>query len=176
MQVVVWPAVGLFCKLEVLQEAISLVKGSLKRRCVASCKKALPRVTAPLPLSRHLIGILLVISPERRSHMPKYTCLIPSLPWPSFREYFLWSFTLKTAQLRMRALLMWLLRSGLMTSRIPIKHRLAGKSRLIFELYLLILYKIYKIPKSQEDKKNWFLKDEEKSISVSYLRQGIYRG
>ena len=25
MQVVVWPAVGLFCKLEVLQEAISLV-------------------------------------------------------------------------------------------------------------------------------------------------------
>ena len=37
-----------FCKLEVLQEAISLVKGSLKRRCVASCKKKLPRVTAPL--------------------------------------------------------------------------------------------------------------------------------
>ena len=32
-------AVVLFCKLEVLQEAISLVKGSLKRRCVASCKK-----------------------------------------------------------------------------------------------------------------------------------------
>ena len=48
MQVVVWLAVGLFCKLEVLQEAISLVKGSLKRRCVASCKKTLPRVTAPL--------------------------------------------------------------------------------------------------------------------------------
>ena len=48
MQVVVWPAVGLFCKLEVLQEAISLVKGSLKRRCVASCKKQLPRVTAPI--------------------------------------------------------------------------------------------------------------------------------
>ena len=65
---------------------------------------------------------------------------------------------------------------GLMTSRIPIKRRLAAKSRLIFELYLLILYKIYKIPKSQEDKKNWFLKDEEKNISVSYLRQGIYRG
>ena len=47
MQVVVWPAVGLFCKLKVLQEAISLVKGSLKRRCVASCKKKLPRVTWP---------------------------------------------------------------------------------------------------------------------------------
>ena len=31
-----------------LQEAIYLVKGSLKRRCVASCKKKLPRVTAPL--------------------------------------------------------------------------------------------------------------------------------
>ena len=30
-----------------LQEAISLVKGSLKRCCVASCKK-LPRVTWPL--------------------------------------------------------------------------------------------------------------------------------
>ena len=29
----------------VLQEAISLVKGSLKRRCVTSCKKKLPRVT-----------------------------------------------------------------------------------------------------------------------------------
>ena len=31
-----------------LQEVISLVKGSLKRRCVASCKKKLPRVTRPL--------------------------------------------------------------------------------------------------------------------------------
>ena len=45
-QVVVWPAVGLFCKLEVLQEAISLVKGSLKLRCklqekIASCDSAL---------------------------------------------------------------------------------------------------------------------------------------
>ena len=47
IQVVVSPAVGLFFKLEVLQEAISLVKGKLKRRCVASCKKKLPRVTAP---------------------------------------------------------------------------------------------------------------------------------
>ena len=54
MQVVVWPAVGLFCKLEVLHGAISIAKGSLKRRCVASCKKKLPRVTAPLVLLKQL--------------------------------------------------------------------------------------------------------------------------
>ena len=48
MQVVVWPAVGLFCKPEALQEAISLEKCSLKRqlRCklqekIASCDMAL---------------------------------------------------------------------------------------------------------------------------------------
>ena len=51
MQVVVRPAVGLFCKLEVLQEAISLVKGSLKRLCVASCKEKLPRDNALTPCS-----------------------------------------------------------------------------------------------------------------------------
>ena len=44
-----------------LQEAISLVKGSLKRRCVASCKKKLPLVTWPLVQPNYIIILLLLL-------------------------------------------------------------------------------------------------------------------
>ena len=44
-----------------LQEAISLVKGSLKRRCVASCKKKLPLVIWPLVQPNYIIILLLLL-------------------------------------------------------------------------------------------------------------------
>ena len=47
MQLVVWLEVYLFCKLGVLQEVISIVTYSLRRRWVANCKNKLRPATAP---------------------------------------------------------------------------------------------------------------------------------
>jgi hypothetical protein len=100
------------------------------------------KIKRDLPVSWSFIGILLVISQERRSHM-RSMCV---LRWSVFNVN-----GCRNEERRVTGgkglvprhrdteyLGMWLLRSWLMTSRIPIKLQLTGKSCLILEFYYVI--------------------------------------
>ena len=86
MQVVVWPTVGLFCKLEVLQEAISLVKGSLKRHCVASCKKKRRSSHAPHLMQMSSKGKAGFCSFTLGSSLWLLTNLLIRIPWHTYHR------------------------------------------------------------------------------------------
>ena len=85
------------------------------------------KIKRDLPASRCLIGILLVISPERRSHMRSARMR----NWAVFNVNDHRKYSRNEGHgregIKQVYLGMWLLRSGLMTSRIPIKCRLRGK-------------------------------------------------